>query len=202
MAGERERFIAIIHDEGLRLTRLLDEILEINCLETGMLDLPLQTLDPKIAIGAAVDTIPSLARKSRVEMILDAMPNDVRVRVNEDRLRQVLINLLSNAINYNADGTPKIRVRAHRTDGFLNIDVIDNGGGFSADEASTVFEKFNRGGRAHHERGAGLGLSISRALMRIMGGDLSVEFAADNTSFFRLRLALERTCRLGHGKLC
>ncbi|MFT5447160.1 MAG: Na+/proline symporter/signal transduction histidine kinase [Gammaproteobacteria bacterium] len=191
LPGERERFIAIIHDESLRLTRLLDEILEINRLETGTLDLPLQTVDPETAIGAAIDTISSLARKSGVEVILDAMPHGVRVRANEDRLRQVLINLLSNAINYNASDTPKIRVRAHRTGGFFSIDVIDNGGGVSADEASTVFEKFNRGSRAHHERGAGLGLSISRALMRIMGGDLSVEFAADNTSFFRLRLALE-----------
>ncbi len=89
-------------------------------------------------------------------------------------------------------GEPEIRVRPHAGDGFLNIDVIDNGGGVSAEEAATVFEKFTRGSRAGPDQGAGLGLPISRAIMRTMGGCLTVEFAPDDTSFFRLALALAR----------
>ena len=188
--AERERFIAIIHDESLRLTRLLDEILEISRLETGAIDLPLQTMDPQQAIVAALDTISGLARNNGVSVSRESVPPGVLVRANEDRLRQVLINLLSNAINYNASATPQIRVRAHAASGFLSIDVIDNGGGVSAEEANTVFEKFKRGNRAHNEQGAGLGLAISRALMRLMGGDLTVEFVSQDVSFFRLRLRL------------
>ena len=74
----------------------------------------------------------------------------------------------------------------------LNIDVIDSGGGVSVEEASAVFEKFNRGSRSGCSQGAGLGLPISRAIMRTMGGDLTVERAADDTSFLRLRLPLAR----------
>ena len=188
--AERERFIAIIHDESLRLTRLLDEILEISRLETGAIDLPLQTMDPEKAIVAALDTISGLARNNGVRVSHEPVPPGVLVRANEDRLRQVLINLLSNAINYNSAATPRIHVRAHAASGFLRIDVIDNGGGVSVEEANTVFEKFKRGSRAHNEQGAGLGLAISRALMRLMDGDLTVEFAAQDASFFSLRLVL------------
>jgi signal transduction histidine kinase len=112
------------------------------------------------------------------------------VCANDDRLRQALINLLSNAVYYNNAEEPEVLVRSRIRGGFLNIDVIDNGGGIRADEVNAVFEKFNRGSRASREQGAGLGLPISRAIMRNMGGDLTVEFAADHTSFFRLSLTL------------
>ena len=105
-------------------------------------------------------------------------------------MRQVLINLLSNAVKYNNATMPEILVRPAVDAQHLNIDVIDNGGGVSYDEAATVFEKFRRGQRSDLEQGAGLGLPISRTIMRSMGGDLTVEFANDDSSFFRVRLAL------------
>jgi len=188
---ERQRFIGIIQNESLRLTRLLDEILDISRLEAGTLDLPLGPIDPEAAIAAALGTVSGVARKHGVTMHREPGPDGMLVRANEDRLRQALINLLSNAVKYNAAAAPEIRVRLHANGGFLNIDVIDNGGGVSAAEATTVFEKFTRGSRAGHDQGAGLGLPISRAIMRTMGGDLTVEFAPDRTSFFRLVLALE-----------
>ena len=104
-------------------------------------------------------------------------------------MRQVLINLLSNAIKYNTAPTPEISVRPDANGTALTIDVIDNGGGVNRAEAATVFEKFARGDRAAQEYGAGLGLTISRAIMRTMGGDLTVEFTDRDTSFFRLHLA-------------
>jgi len=191
-ADERRRFIAIIQDESLRLTRLLDEILDISRLEAGTLDLPVGPIDPEAAIAAALGTVSGVARKHGVTLRREPVPEGVMVRANEDRLRQALINLLSNAVQYNGADKPEIRVCPHARGGFLYIDVIDNGGGVSAGEAATVFEKFTRGSRAGHDQGAGLGLPISRAIMRTMGGDLTVEFASDDTSFFRLALALAK----------
>jgi Na+/proline symporter/signal transduction histidine kinase len=187
---ERQRFISIINDESLRLTRLLDEILDISRLEAGSLDLPLGPIDPEAAIAAALGTVSGVARKNRVTLHREPAPAGIMVRANEDRLRQALINLLSNAVKYNAADAPEIRINSHVNGGFLFIDVIDNGGGVSADEAATVFEKFNRGSRSSRDQGAGLGLPISRAIMRNMGGDLTVELSPGNTSFFRLHLAL------------
>jgi signal transduction histidine kinase len=187
---ERNRFIAIINDESLRLTRLLDEILDISRLEAGSLDLPLGSTDPEAAIAAALGTVSGVVRKNGVTVLREPAPGGIMVRANEDRLRQALINLLSNAVKYNGTAAPEIRVLPHASSGFLNIDVIDNGGGVSAHEAATVFEKFNRGSRSGRDHGAGLGLPISRAIMRTLGGELTVEFAPGGTSFFRLRLAL------------
>ena len=187
---ERQRFIKIIQEESLRLTRLLDEILDVSRLEAGSLDLPLGSVDPLRAIETAMDTVYGLARQNRVAMHCETLPEDVRVIANEDRLRQVLINLLSNAVKYNDADEPEVLIRPSLLFGRVNIDVIDNGGGVERGEALAVFEKFTRGSRSNREHGAGLGLPISRAIMRTMGGDLTIENGADSSTFFRIRLQL------------
>ena len=83
-------------------------------------------------------------------------------------------------------------IRPGLADGAFGIDVIDNGGGVGRDEAADMFENFKRGSRAGRGQGAGLGLPISRALMRRMGGDLTVHFLPSGASFFRITLALAR----------
>ncbi len=189
-AEERARFLAIINDESLRLTRLLDEILDISCLEAGTLELAIENVDPAAAIDSALATVSGVARENHVTIRRGDLPAGVLVRANGDRLRQALINLLTNAVKYNRASEPEIRVQPHANGSYLDIDIIDNGGGVSSEEAVTVFEKFNRGSRASRSQGAGLGLPISRAIMRNMGGDLTVEQADDDSRFFRLRLVL------------
>ena len=187
---DRRRFVAIVHDESQRLTRLLDEILDISRLEAGTLELAVGPVDPEPAIAAAVETVSGLARKNGIAIRREPVPGGVTVSANEDRLRQVLINLLSNAVKYNAAPQPEILIRPGLGDGALTIDVIDNGGGVGRAEAGAIFEKFNRGARAGRGDGAGLGLPISRALMRRMGGDLAVRFTRSGGSYFRVSLAL------------
>lgn len=185
---ERRRFALIIQGESLRLTRLLDEILDISRLEAGTLDFLVEPTDASEAIASAVDTISSLVHEKGIRVQAEPFPDGVLVRANPDRLRQVLINLLSNAINYNRADDPTIRILPAANGRMVTIDVIDNGGGVNRDDAVKVFEKFTRGVRAGNEAGAGLGLPISRAIMRTMGGDLTVEFRPDGSSFFRLNL--------------
>ena len=193
---ERQRFMNIIHGEILRLTRLLDEILDIGQLEAGTLDLPIASVDASNSITAALDTVVGMTRDKGISVEVPPTPEQALVTANEDRLRQVLINLLSNAVKYNVNTDPRIRIESHVTGSVLNIDVIDNGGGVSREEAKTVFEKFRRGDRAGHSHGAGLGLPISRAIMRTMGGDLLVKFNGADTSFFRIQVPLAQTRQL------
>ncbi|MEO1492999.1 MAG: sensor histidine kinase [Pseudomonadota bacterium] len=186
--ADRTRFAQIIHEESLRLTRLLDEILDISRLESGNLDLPTTSIDAVRSVQGALTGIAGLTRDGGVEIVFDAPTAPRAVSANADRLRQVLLNLLSNAMKYNTAEAPRIDIRIGTQGNRTTIDVIDNGGGINRDEAEAVFQKFIRGHRAGRDQGAGLGLPISRALMQAMGGDLTVEFAQDGTSFFRLHL--------------
>jgi Na+/proline symporter/nitrogen-specific signal transduction histidine kinase len=185
---ERDHFVSIIHDETIRLTRLLDEILDVSRLEAGTLNLALDPVEANGAVAAAVDTLSGITRNAGVAVTIEPSPETPLVRANGDRLRQVLINILSNAVKYNTAPAPQIRIATRAAGQAVSIDIVDNGGGVTRDDVSTVFEKFSRGSRAGLNYGAGLGLPISRAIMRAMGGDLTVEFAPDGTSFFRLRL--------------
>ena len=185
---ERRRFVSIINEESQRLTRLLDELLDISRLEGGSIDLRLETIGVPEAIGKALDAIAGTTRDAGVTVTADPGRAGLRVESNPDRLRQVLINLLSNAVKYNPAPQPEIRVSVNENGSMVDIDVADNGGGVTHAEAAMIFEKFARGDRSDRSYGVGLGLPISRAIMRAMNGDLTVEFAPDGTSFFRIRM--------------
>ena len=186
--AQRRRFVSIINDESRRLTRLLDELLDIGRLEGGTIDLRLETIEIADALGRTLDAAAGMTRDAGVAVTAEPGRAGLRVRANPDRLRQVLINLLSNAVKYNAGSAPEIRLSVSEHGPLVGIDVVDNGGGVTRAEAAMIFEKFARGDRAGRSHGAGLGLPISRAIMRAMDGDLTVEFAPDGTSFFRLRM--------------
>jgi len=185
---QTRRFAGIIHEESLRLTRLLDEILDVNRLESGAADLPLETVSAEAAVASALESLEPVARAAGITLLPREAMTGQYVRANPDRLRQVLLNLIGNAIKYNTAPEPTIRV-AWQVDGkALSIDVIDNGGGVSEAEAEQIFAKFVRGHRSAATQGAGLGLPISRAIVARMGGALTVVFNEDGTSFFRVRL--------------
>ncbi len=185
---QQARFTSIIHDESQRLTRLLDEILDISRLEAGILSLPLEPVEMHAAVTAALDSIAGMTHSRKVDIAVHPALEGLMVSANADRLRQVLINVLSNAVKYNTSADPRIEVRTVTDSEEVWVDVIDNGGGVTRADAATIFEKFTRGNRPSTDQGAGLGLPISRAFMNAMNGDLTVEFIADSASFFRLTL--------------
>ena len=187
---EKNRFLSIIHEESNRLTRILDEILDISRFEKNIEDISLDSVPANEVIRAALDSLTGVIRNKNIAINVNLSEQPANVLANEDRLRQVLINLLSNAIKYNYAQEPEISVISHVTEGYLNIDIIDNGGGVTAEESATVFEKFKRGQRSHLNKGAGLGLPISRAIMQSMKGKLTLEFTDTDSSFFRITLAL------------
>ncbi len=186
---ERQKFLSIIQEESLRLTRLLEEILDISRLESGSATLELENLNLKHSLSTAIDTLSGMVSASDLTVRFDEVKEGFSVKAQPDRLRQVFINLLSNAVKYNRAEDPEIEFKAVKDGDDIVIHVVDNGGGVSREDAAIVFEKFARGGSAGPEYGAGLGLPISRAIMRAMNGDLTIEFAGDGTSYFQMRLA-------------
>lgn len=187
------RFIGIIHEESCRLTRLLDELLDINRLESGEADMKLETLDANAAVETALTSVLGMTEETGTRVTFKRAETDARFVGAPDRVRQVLINLLSNAVKYNDASEPEIAITVRTSLEAVSVDISDNGGGVSASDANIVFDKFARGERSTRGSGAGLGLPISRAMMRAMHGDLTIEFRPDGTSYFRVRFARKFT---------
>jgi len=170
--AERQRFIGIINAESIRLTGLLDEILDMAVVERGEAERPLEPLDPERALDQAIDACTGLLRTADINVQSVRLDGAVTVMGDRARLAQVFINILSNAIKYGAQTDPVIRVMTGVEQGDYVIRIADNGPGIPATEAQTIFDKFSRGRAGISVQGAGLGLAISHAIIARFGGTL------------------------------
>ena len=175
---QARRFLGIIHEESLRLTRLLNQILELNVLERGQGAIPTAPLDARDAVRRAVETTRGVAREAGGRLEIGALPAEATALAEPDRLAQVFINLLSNALKYNDKDAPLITVSGREDGGVLRFEVADNGPGVAAQDVERIFQKFSRGWDRTDTGGAGLGLAISRQIMRRFDGDLVLAAAA------------------------
>jgi len=183
------RFVQIIHEESLRLTRLLDEILEMNRLEHGDLKIGFSPIQPESVVTRALDTCRGLAEQNHVVLENGARADTATVLGDPDRLHQVLINLLTNAVKYNNNANPVVKVESRIADRFYELDVSDNGPGIR--DAEQIFEKFSRGRETSGKHGGtGLGLAISRRIIQKMKGELNVVDNGGHGTRFRIRLQL------------
>lgn len=171
---ERSRFAGIIHDEAGRLTRLLDDLLDLSVLESGQARLSVMpvTLHDLIdrALTAASATRPE--RHFRVER--DPLAEYVGIITDADRLLQVLINVISNARKYCDAEHPVLIIRVIRVlQGGAQIDIADNGSGIEPARQALIFEKFARLNDPARAGGAGLGLAICKEIMANLGGEIT-----------------------------
>ena len=167
------RNAAIIHDESIRLTRLLDDLLDLSVLENGtvQLNLGLANLSEMLdrALRAAGNT-----RPERVFAVQRDLPSEtIFLRTDADRLVQVFINLISNARKYCGAARPELRIAVRQKAGRVTVDFIDNGVGIPAESQALVFEKFARLTDQTRAGGAGLGLAICREVMANLGGTIT-----------------------------
>jgi signal transduction histidine kinase len=188
-AEQRESFLALIEQETGRLSTLIGDVLDTSRIEAGTftyafgdVDLAELVRDTAAMVSLATDEV------TVNTTVHDPLP---AVRGDRERLRQVLLNLLSNAAKYTVAGD-EIEVRAAAEDGSVVVSVQDHGPGIAPDEQRLVFEKFGRvnsGGRS--KPGAGLGLFIARSIAEAHGGSLDVhsELGAGATFIFRLPVA-------------
>lgn len=171
---ERARFTGIIHSESIRLTELLDEIVDLSALARPDSDLALEPIDPEAAIDLAIDSSLGLMRVAGVRLLQDRARGGVLVEAHVGRLSQVIINILSNALKYGRAAEPQIHVATRLSAGIFTVIISDNGPGIPAEERERIFGKFVRGVDAGGETGAGLGLAISQRIVERFGGTLSV----------------------------
>ncbi|MCD7059835.1 sensor histidine kinase [Pelagibacterium xiamenense] len=172
----REKFVRTIHKESLRLTSLLDEILDLSALERGERSWENRPVSAEGALDQALRVCDALARQNNTKLEALERARNVTVLAEPDRLSQVLINLISNAIKYNGAIQPEVEVRSRIENNRYVVEVCDNGLGIAEEERARIFDKFYRGrlGETGPYAGAGLGLPISREIISRMNGTLDL----------------------------
>jgi Na+/proline symporter/nitrogen-specific signal transduction histidine kinase len=188
--AQSERFLRIIHEESIRMTRLLDSILDLSVLEGGDSRWVLAPTDPDVALDNAVGICRGLSAAPVIQLVSTPRIKGHCVMADPDRLSQVFINLLSNAIKYNTDLEPQVRIASVLREDVYELTVEDNGPGIPAHVRERLFSKFARGW-AHSlpgTQGAGLGLAISWQIMQRLGGTLELVKGSARGACFRVQL--------------
>ena len=173
---ERRHFLSVIAKDSERLTRLIDQILDLAKMEAGRMQWTVEEVDPNLAVQDTMTIMDGLLKDNNVDLLLDVPEDLPPVRVDRDKFMQVLINLVSNAVKFCSKPNGLISVRAERTDRGVKISVNDNGIGISPDNRERVFEKFHRALPDSNEapHGTGLGLAICRQIISFFGGTIWV----------------------------
>lgn len=191
---QRKRFISTIHEESLRLTKLLDEILDLSALERGERSWENHPTDPNQALDRAIDICEPMMRQRSLKLEFGERVTDVMVSAQPDRLAQVFINLISNAIKYNDADAPYVRISSTIQDDTLVIAIEDNGPGIAPVDQRRIFDKFSRGRRlgSSDDMGSGLGLTISHQIISKMNGQLDLITGTGRGACFHVTLPLTK----------
>jgi signal transduction histidine kinase len=191
--AERQRFLSIILKETERLTRLINQMLDMAKIESGNAEWHTSDVDLHEVVEEAVDSTGQLFREKGVALSVAIAEPIPRVKADRDRVMQVLINLLSNAVKFCPPEQGAVVVRLAAAGGVLRVDVQDNGPGISPADHETIFEKFRQVGDtvAGNPRGTGLGLPISRRIVEHFGGRLWVDSDRGRGATFSFVLPLE-----------
>lgn len=186
-SSERERYSGIIHAESIRLTRLLDDLLDLSFLENGHVVLNTQSAELSSLLDRAVSSAGTKSEKG-LEIVRDRGSENIVVTTDTDRLTQVFINLISNAQKYCDAEQPTLRIEVAGRPDSIEVDFIDNGSGIPKSQQSIIFEKFSRASDQSSAGSAGLGLAICREIMNRLGGDISY-VPGQGGAAFRIRLS-------------
>ena len=175
--ADRTRFLGIIVHEAERLTRLINQILDLAKLESGRAEWATGEVDIGEVVRETIESLSQLFRDKAVTLDSEIPAHGPVVIADRDRLTQVMVNLLSNAVKFVPGDTGRVAVRVGTDAREARVEVADNGPGLTAGELSVVFEKFRQGGNTMTDKpqGTGLGLPISRQIVEYFGGNLWVE---------------------------
>jgi signal transduction histidine kinase len=190
---QRESFLALIEEETSRLARLVGDVLDTSRIEAGTFSLSLGDVDLAELIHETAAVASMGQSDVRVRAVVES-PLPV-VRGDRDRMRQVLMNLLTNAVKYTVAGD-EVELEAGASNGLVEVVVRDHGPGIAPEEQTVIFEKFGRAAPTGPTKpGAGLGLFIARSIAEAHGGTLAVESEPGGGATFLLTLPLEAAGR-------
>lgn len=185
--GQRE-YVEGIHQSSQQLTALINNILDLASIEAGYMQLDLSEFDVFDMCESVLSLLKERARAMKLSIINDCRRDIGYIKADETRIRQVLFNLLNNAVNYSSPGEDIIlRGRAEGDDILLAVE--DRGVGIEESQQAHVFERFYRAGASRHQQsGTGLGLSIVRSFIELHGGGVTLESQPGRGAIFTCRI--------------
>ncbi len=187
MNEKQRRYLNHIVTGGKHLLRLINDILDLSRIEAGRLQLAMEDVSVEKAFAEACDTLHPLISKKHHVVIKHATPG-LSVRADGTRLKQILMNLLGNAVKFTPEGG-QIELAASRIGDFVRLEVRDSGPGIPPAEQKRIFEAFYRlGQNSKSAEGTGLGLAITQRLVELHGGQLGIESHPGSGSCFHFTL--------------
>ena len=196
-ASEQQRHdLDIINRSGEHLLGLINDVLDVAKVEAGRSELEIAHCDLGRLIEDVTDMVRPRASQKGLALRVERPQVPLFVRTDPSRLRQVLINLLNNAVKFTDQGSVTLRMNAAPTidtgEVRLTFEVEDTGEGIAAGDQAAIFEAFVQTNASKRQEGAGLGLTISRQIIELMGGTIQVESAPGQGSCFRAEIKVER----------
>lgn len=170
---QQKEFLKIIKEESNRLTRLINDLLDIQKIESGKIELDMQTINLKTLIESKKEEFQGIANEKNINYVTELPKSEIKVRADKDKLSQILTNLVDNAIKYtNPNG--KVLLKVLNKKGAIQIDVKDTGIGIPKKDLPLIFEKFHQVdmGESRIVGGTGLGLAICKSLVQEHRGEI------------------------------
>jgi signal transduction histidine kinase len=160
-------------------------------IEAGRMDVKIEPVRVNEIIHGAVTTIKPMLNNGCVRLVQDVPARIMPVHTDPEKLRQIILNLLANAVKFTEQG--EIRVSACQMNGYFKLAVADTGIGIDKADLTKIFEEFDRGGLVNNEnyRGTGLGLAIVKSLVEFLGGSVTVESEIGKGSIFTVTLPVK-----------
>ncbi|MZH03538.1 MAG: PAS domain S-box protein, partial [Nitrospinae bacterium] len=181
--------IRTIDNSGKNLLKMINEILDISKIEAGKMELNPYSFNLNVLIDNIDSMFELRCREKSLKWTIDAPSGPVIVRADEVKLRQVLINLLGNAVKFTDSGGIALSIKALENNQY-RFDVTDTGNGIPAEEQNKIFEAFQQEEQGAKKGGTGLGLAISKKQLELMGSDLHLESKVNEGSNFHFTLTL------------
>ena len=180
-----------VHRAGTHLLGLINQVLDLSKIEAGKLELNPQTVQLAPLIEEVIGTAHQLAQQNKNRLVVKVQENLGTITVDPMRLRQILLNLLSNACKFTKEGTVTLRARrVGNGPDWIELGIADTGIGMTPEQQAKLFQEFTQGDAKTAQKfgGTGLGLAITRKLARLMGGDVTVASEVGKGSVFTVRL--------------
>jgi signal transduction histidine kinase/ActR/RegA family two-component response regulator len=181
---KQEDYLRDIHASGRHLLELLNEILDLSKVEAGQMELEFTSVHVPVVLEYVASMLRERAAAHSIELRVEVGDRVDEIEVDELRFKQVVLNLVSNAVKFTPDGGSVV-IRARKVDSELHVSVSDTGIGVPPADRERIFESFQQGGRgASREEGTGLGLTLSRRIVELLGGRMWLESEVGHGSTF------------------